>query len=75
MKELNFNCSVKKIQRIESSTEDIDKEEGVITLETKDAEKIIIRGEEKILEGIKPKGKFMVTVKSAQKTIKESIKN
>ena len=74
MKELKFEGKVKSTKKTLTQTDDIDKEEGTILIETKEGEKVIIKGDYSILDGFKPKQEIIVTFNRAQKTLEESTK-
>ena len=70
MKNINFECTVKSTEVKKKQTADVDSETAVIVLETKDGEKITIKGEVELLDGIKPKAKCTISLRNPQETLK-----
>lgn len=73
MGELRIEGKVKSIEKKYKNTEDTDKEEAIITIESDLGRTVKIIGEIEIIQGFKPKLDVRVSVYHEQKTLNESI--
>lgn len=73
MTKTKFDCKVKSVKKIETSSTKEDTEEGIIVLESLKGT-ITIKGDVGLLESYKPNQAITLTLENPQTTLKETAK-